>query len=160
MNAILKHVFQEVPYPTFPEAIIRRRFPKPKSESARFVPGSLSIKDGYQRDSGGGGKREREAERTRKERGRERGLLHGDHPERTSAKFWDICPSPSPQIHPTSLTKLWHNLPLPSVRTSFMKGPFPSMPETKYGKVEVTIFVKNELLRGMCDGPFLPLEKL
>ena len=32
----------------------------------------------------------------------------------------------------------------------------PSMPETKYGEVEVTIFVKNELLRGMCCGPFLP----
>ena len=108
MNAILKHVYQEVLDPTFPEAIIRRRFPKPKSESARFVPGSLSIKDGYRRDSGGGsGKRERERRKEQGERGAEReaffsmGTIQKGRPQNSG-----IFDPLRPQIHPTSLTKL------------------------------------------------------
>ena len=91
MTAILKHVFREVLYPTFPEAIIRRRFRSRKANLRVSFPGAFQSKMAISVTAAAAAARERrEAERTREEergRERERGLLLRDHPERTSTKF-------------------------------------------------------------------------
>ena len=104
--AVLKNgrnceIFQEVLDPMFPEAIIRRRFPSRKANLRVSFPGAFQSKMAISVTAAAAAA-EREAERTRKERGRGRereiGLLLREHPEGTSAKFWDIRPTPSPTV--------------------------------------------------------------